>query len=286
MIDTDYFDLHCDTPYECFVRRTDLNDKSLAVNSFALPPFERYKQLFAVWIRDDAENPYPLYKNILNDFKEKIKTAPNNLTAYFSVEGGAVLEDNPERLYELKNDGICVLTLTWNGKNRIASGAHCTGGLTDFGRQVLRIMNEIGMICDLAHINREGFYEAVSIAERPIVTHACCDFLHKHPRNVTDEQLKIIAQKNGLIGLCLYPVFFGDGDVFENVYRHILHLLELDLENSISIGSDFDGADMADTLSDVSKIPTLYRYLSNRGIKNNVLDKIFYKNANNFFVNL
>ena len=142
------------------------------------------------------------------------------------------------------------------------------------------------MICDLAHMYRQGFFEAVSIAERPIVTHACCDFLHNHPRNLTDQQLKIIAQKNGLIGLCLYPVFLGDGDVFENVYRHIFHLLELDLEDSISIGSDFDGADMSDTLSDISKILTLYRYLSKRGIKNDVLDKVFYKNANNFFVNL
>lgn len=286
MIDTDYFDLHCDTPFECFVRGCTFDDESLAVNSFAVSTFEHYKQVFAVWIKDDTENPYQLYKSIIRDFRNKLCAAPRNLTPYFSVECGAVLEDNTDRLYELKEDGICALTLTWNGKNRIASGAHCTGGLTDFGKKVISVMNDINMVCDLAHINREGFYDAIEISKRPIITHACCDFLHKHPRNVTDEQIKLVAQRGGVIGLCLYPDFLGDGDAFECVYRHVYHMLDLGSADNICIGSDFDGADMSATLSDVSKIPDLYRYLSGRGLNKTILDKIFYKNANNFFANL
>ncbi len=278
--------MHCDTPYECYVKGWNFSDKALAVNVGDMALFERYKQVFAVWIKDDAENPYRLYKDILCNFKTQLQNAPSNLTPYFSVEGGAVLEDDTDRLYELKADGIIALTLTWNGKNRIASGVHSTGGITDFGRQVIDVMNRLGILCDLSHINTDGFFKAAEIAKCPIVTHACCDAVNKNPRNLSDEQMRLIAEKGGLIGLCLYPVFLGGDGVFESVYRHMYHMLDLGLEDNISIGSDFDGADMSDRLSGISKIPDLYRYLSVRGLENGILDKIFYKNANNFFANL
>ena len=286
MIFTRYFDLHCDTPYECYVKKCDFSDKTLAVNIGDMSHFECCKQIFAIWIKDDAENPYRLYKNILCNFKTQLQNAPGNLTPYFSVEGGAVLEDDTDRLYELKKDGITALTLTWNGKNRIASGAHAAGGITDFGRRVIDVMNKLGVLCDLSHINAEGFFEAVQIASRPIVTHACCDMINQNPRNLTDLQIRLVAERGGLIGLCLYPVFLGGEDVFESVYRHIYHLLDLGLGDNISIGSDFDGADMKKELSGISKIPDLNRYLSARGLEKSTLDKIFYKNADNFFANL
>ena len=102
------------------------------------------------------------------------------------------------------------------------------------------------------------------------------------PRNLTDEQLRLIGEKNGLIGLCFYPKFLG-GDVFEKIYENICRLQGLGLENNIAIGSDFDGADMLPELSDISKVPDLYTYLENRGISAETLKKIFYENAQNYF---
>ena len=83
------------------------------------------------------------------------------------------------------------------------------------------------------------------------------------------------------MGLCFYPEFLG-GDVPQKIYENIFHLLELEMENSIALGSDFDGADMAEGLCDITKIPYLYAELREKGISERVLDKIFYKNAENY----
>lgn len=276
-----YFDLHCDTPYECYFKKQDFLKNNLAVSGEKGAAFENWKQVFAVWIRDDREEPYTLYKAILKDFKEKLKCKFDNLTPYFSVEGGAVIEDNIDRLYELKKDGICALTLTWNGENRIAGGSKTDKGLTDFGKRVIFEMNSLNMLCDLSHLNEKSFYSAIELADYPIATHSNCCAVFDCPRNLKDNQLKLIAEKGGIVGLCFYPDFLG-GDVYGKIYENIYHMLELGMENNIAIGSDFDGADMTYELCDITKIPFLYAKLREKGIDETVLDKIFYKNAENY----
>lgn len=276
-----YFDLHCDTPYECYFKKQDFLKNSLAVSGEKGAVFDNWKQVFAVWIRDDLDEPYRLYKAILRDFKEKLSNKPDNLTPYFSVEGGAVLEDDTDRLYALKEDGVRILTLTWNGENRIAGGSKTEKGLTDFGKRVIRKMNGLKMLCDLSHLNEKSFYSAVELADYPLATHSNCKAVFDCPRNLSDNQLKLIAQKGGIVGLCLYPKFLG-GEVFDRLYRNIYHLLELGMENNIAVGSDFDGADMAAELCDISKIPLLRAKLHEKGLSETLLDKIFYKNAENY----
>lgn len=276
-----YFDLHCDTPYECYFKNQDFFENNLAVSGEKGAVFENWKQVFAVWIRDDQAEPYKLYNAILKDFKEKLKSKPDNLTPYFSVEGGAVIEDDTDRLYILKEDGICALTLTWNGENRIAGGSKSDKGLTDFGKRVIRDLNSLNMLCDLSHLNEKSFYSAIELADYPIATHSNCREVCNCPRNLSDNQLKLIAEKGGIVGLCFYPEFLG-GDVLEKLYRNIYHMLELGMENNIAIGSDFDGADMSGSLCDISKIPFLYDKLLKKGINKPILDKIFYKNAENY----
>ena len=112
-----------------------------------------------------------------------------------------------------------------------------------------------------------------------------------HPENTfvpisfTDEQLKLIADKGGIIGLCFFPGFLG-GDTFQKIYENIYHMLELGLENHIAIGSDFDGADMDSRLENIGDIPSLYFRLSEKGISDRVLNKIFYENAAKYMLNL
>ena len=276
-----YFDLHCDTPYECYFKNQDFFENNLAVSGEKGAVFENWKQVFAVWISDDQAEPYKLYNAILKYFKEKLKSKPDNLTPYFSVEGGAVIEDDTDRLYILKEDGICALTLTWNGENRIAGGSKSDKGLTDFGKRVIRDLNSLNMLCDLSHLNEKSFYSVIELADYPIATHSNCREVCNCPRNLSDNQLKLIAEKGGIVGLCFYPEFLG-GDVYEKLYANIFHFLELGMENNIAIGSDFDGADMSGSLCDISKIPFLYAKLNEKGIDKSVLDKIFYKNAENY----
>lgn len=281
-----FFDLHCDTPYECYKNSLPFDNSILAVTPEKGKEFCEWKQCFAVWIKDDLTAPFEFYKSVISEFKQKLKNKPKNLSSVFTVEGGAVIENDIGRISLLKNDGIRAVTLTWNGKNRIASGTLSQGGLTDFGVNVIKEMNRLSLACDVSHLNQESFWDVIKIAEFPYASHSCCSSICSHSRNLTDAQIKAITEKGGVIGICAYPVFLGEGDVFEQLYRHLYHLLDLGLENYIAFGSDFDGADMAYKLSDISQIPDLCDFLVKKGIENKIISKFFYKNAMNFFTRL
>ncbi len=278
-----YFDLHCDTAYELYKRSLPFCNKELSVTD--INSFENWVQTFAIWIKDDCKNPFGLYKNILNDIKQKLKNAPQSLTSIFSVEGGAVIETDLDRVEILKNDGIKMLTLTWNGENSIAGGCKTDNGLTNFGKSVIKKLNGLKIATDLSHLNQKSFYSAIDISKYPIASHSNCYDICQHPRNLTIEQIKLITEKNGVIGLTFYPLFLGE-NVFEKIYENIYFLCDNGLENHIALGSDFDGGEMDQNLNNIGKIPNLYNFLKSKGLNDALLDKIFYKNAYKFIAKL
>ena len=277
-----YFDLHCDTAYECCFKNKKFIKNDLAVSADKGAAFEKWSQVFAVWVRDDAEQPYKLYRTVLDEFKKKLNGISGNLTPYFAVEGGAVIGRDSDLLYTLKNDGVKYLTLTWNGENRIAGGSKTEKGLTRFGREIIKKLNSLKICCDLSHLNDKSFFLSIEQAEYPIASHSNCRAVCDVKRNLTDEQLKLIGQRNGIIGLCFYTKFLG-GDTVEKLYENICHTAELGLEDNISVGSDFDGAETGNPVKTVSGVPALYQALFEKGIGEDLLDKIFYKNAQNYF---
>ncbi len=280
-----YFDLHCDTPFECYTKNQQLYVNQLSISGEQGSIFQEWTQVFAIWIKDDCENPFLLYKKILGDFKLKLKAAPKNLKPLFAVEGGAVLEKDADRLYILKNDGIRLLTPTWNGENCIAGGVDSNKGLTDFGKTVIKKINQLKIGCDLSHIGEKSFFDIIDYADFPLATHSNCKKICNHKRNLTDTQIRLICDRGGIIGLCFYPTFLG-GDVFQKIYENIFHLADMGFEDNISIGSDFDGAEMDKKLDKLSKIPDLYAFLKAKGLKDSLLYKIFYENANNYIAKL
>ncbi len=278
-----YFDLHCDTAYECYVRKQPLLQNDLAISVKQGAAFEDWRQVFAVWVRDDQPAPFSFYRAVLSDFQEKIKQKPKTLTPFLAVEGGAVIGEDLDLLDILREDGVCMLTLTWNGQNALAGGTLSDGELTALGGRAIERLNRLGMGCDLSHLNDRSFYAAVEKAEYPLATHSNCRALKAHPRNLTDEQLCLIGEKNGLIGLCFYPAFLGDGDPCDLIFRHLVHLCELGLENHVAVGSDFDGAVMHESLDCLSKVPSLYEALHQKGLPEDFLRKFFFENAKNYF---
>lgn len=128
-----YFDLHCDTPYECYFKNQPFSANNLAVSGKKGAEFESWRQVFAVWIRDDIPEPFELYSEIMRDIKLKLKAAPKNLQPLFAVEGGAVIGKDLKLLEMLKSDGVRYLTLTWNGENAIAAAAAPIKGLRASG---------------------------------------------------------------------------------------------------------------------------------------------------------
>lgn len=280
-----FLDLHCDTAFELYKSNLPFENTRLAVNKNSGYSFQKWVQTFAVWIDDNAERPFELYKNILKDIKNKLKNKPENLTPIFTVEGGWVLENDVERLQILKNDGIKMLTPTWNGENPIGGGCESEKGLTNFGKDVIKKLNLLKIATDLSHLNTKTFYKALENADIPIATHSNCFEVCPHPRNLTLEQIKLLAEKDGIIGLTFYPMFLGE-DVFEKIYQNIFILCDENLENNIALGSDFDGAQMDAKLNKTEKIPTLYSFLEQRGIEKYLLDKIFFENGYKFIAKL
>ena len=97
--------------------------------------------------------------------------------------------------------------------------------------------------------------------------------------------MRLIAQKDGIIGLTFFPPFLGE-NIFEKIYENIYYLCENELENHIAIGSDFDGAKMQRCLSGVDNVPRLFEYLYRKGLQKELLNKIFYNNAEKIFVSI
>ena len=280
-----YFDFHCDTAFELLKQNTNFTNTDLAVNFQGGEHFENWFQTFAIWIDDTLQYPFQIYQKTLENLKEKLKNKPQNLTPIFSVEGGSLIEGDLEKLDLLKKDKIRFLTLTWNGENAIGGGLESDKDLTDFGKKVIAKLNDLKIATDLSHANKKTFYSAIEIADFPIETHSNCFEIHPHKRNLTLEQMRLIAQKNGIIGLNFYPPFLGQ-NVFEKIFENIYYLCQNGLENNIAIGSDFDGAKMSKKLDKINKIPYLYEFLSNKGLKRSILDKIFFENGYNYIAKM
>lgn len=280
-----YFDLHADTVYRCLGENLDFNDKALHITADKASAFDEWYQCFAVFIEDGIAEPFKYYKKAVSFLKKEFESKPKNLTPILAVEGGLLIENDLSRIETMHNDGIRALTLTWNAENQIAGGTYSDVGLKDFGKDVIKELNRFEIMVDLAHINKNSYYQALELADKPVITHTCLECFNEHRRNIDDHQIKALVQKNGIMGLCFYPLFLGKGDVFENIYKNVYHILDLGYEDYLCIGSDFDGCKLSDRLADISYIPSLYEYLKSRNIDKETLDKIFFYNAYNFFKN-
>ncbi len=277
-----FFDLHCDTAYEMYVKNKGFSNNGLCISKNGENLFENWVQTFAVWISEDVENPFLFYKNVLSHLKKHLC---GRVKPIFAVEGGSVIGNNPDLLFTLKEDGVRFITLTWNGENLIAGGVNSEKGLTLFGKTVINKMNSLNIACDLSHLNKKSFYSAISLAKKPLATHSNCRAVCDVPRNLTDEQIRLIAEKNGIIGLNFFPSFLG-GEFYTSIYKNIVHICEMGLEDNIGIGSDFDGALMPCEMPNVAAVPFLYEKLHQMGLEKRLLNKIFYENALKYTLNL
>jgi len=140
--------------------------------------------------------------------------ARGHIAALLGVEGGHAIENSLEKLDSLHALGVRYMTLTWNNGNDwagSATDARRAGALTAFGRQVVRRMNELGMLVDVSHVSDSTFWDVIATSSRPVIaSHSACRALAHHPRNLTDEQLRALARTGGLVGIVFYPVFLDD----------------------------------------------------------------------------
>ena len=204
-----------------------------------------------------------------------------------SIEGGEPLLGSLAALRMFYRLGVRAMGLTWSFRNELGNGTgekHPTGGLTDFGLSVIEEMNKLGMIVDVSHLNDQGFWDVVNNNKNVfIASHSNCRSLCSNPRNLTDEMIKAIAERKGVIGMNFLPYFIlpreeitnGKKATVKNLIDHVDHIAELVGTGHLGLGSDFDGIPYPpDGLEDAGKMINITIELSNRGYSDNDIRKI------------
>lgn len=300
-----FFDLHCDTLYEMYSQKCSLYQNNLHIDLQKGSCFSPWYQVFAIWIPDvlRGEKALSFFEDVLGYSKEQEKknkkyialvrdkcqadkaVSKGKCAAILAVEGGAVLAGDLENINRMATHGVKVITLTWNESNELGNGCFSkdTGGLTTLGKQAVKIMSKHGIITDVSHLNEAGFWDVADIAEKPfIASHSVSATVNNHPRNLTDKQFAQIRDCGGVVGVNLCKDQLGRLD-FETVYHHIAHFCEQSGENTVAIGSDFDGTTLQPPWNNVTVMEQLAGFLLKKGFSYKLVDKIFFENAYNFF---
>ncbi len=211
-------------------------------------------------------------------------------------EGGEFLDGSISALRMFARLGLRLLTLTWSERNSLGDGAAesgTRGGLTSFGKQVVKECGDLGVIVDTSHISEAGFWDVVDEIDEPFVaSHSNCHALYAHPRNLTDDQIKAIAESGGIVGITLNPEYLGpegqendggegDGDGQDEgqatvaaVCDHIIHAIEVAGEESVGLGTDFDTFTGAVPIAGVQDLHLVTAELLKRGVSGKSLHGI------------
>lgn len=220
-------------------------------------------------------------KKDLDSFKD------GELKILIAIEGGEALGGKIEILHSLYELGVRSLTLTWNQRNELADGADEEPdgkGLSVFGKNVIREMNKLGMVIDVSHLAEKGFWDVLETTKSPIIaSHSCCGGLNKHPRNLSDDQLRALAKNGGVIGINYCPEFLTKDHLnadLSDVIKHIVHAVEIMGSEHVGLGSDFDGIDNTPRgLEDVTKVSNIVKALESEGFNPGEIGNIM---GNNF----
>ncbi len=214
-------------------------------------------------------------------------------SVFLGLENGSPIGKSLDRLREFYDKGVRYMTLCHNGDNEICDSAASVvktwHGLSPFGKEVIEEMNRLGMLIDVSHISDEAFYDVLKYSTRPVVaTHSCCRALCNHPRNMTDDMIRALADKGGVIQINFYPVFLEEGYIdvpsYKYIVDHIDHVVRLVGINHVGLGSDFDGIDVVpEGLEDVSMFSKIFEEMRRRGYTEDDIEKVASRNFFNVF---
>jgi len=200
-----------------------------------------------------------------------------NLAVILAIENSDAVEGSLNILRMLFKLGVRSIGLTHNPRSLAADGvgeSRTGGGLTNFGVQLIEEMNNLGILVDLAHISEKGFWDALEVSRKPvIVSHGNCKALCDHRRNLTDEQIRGLASKRGVIGVTFVPAFVDEKKPsISRLIDHIDHIVDIAGVDYVGIGSDFDGG--GTLLKDVTELPKITENLLERGYAEKEVKKI------------
>jgi len=226
------------------------------------------------------------------------------VAALMGIEGGHAIEDSLAALRMFYKLGVRYMTLTHTNTNNWADSAGGIGnpaekrynGLSDFGKEVVREMNRLGMMVDISHVSDDTFRACIQVSQAPLIaSHSSARALTNVPRNMTDDMLKAIAQKGGVVMVNFYngfinteyakpgmpvPTKAAETATMEMLMQHFEHMIKVAGIDHVGIGSDFDGVDgkLPPGMEDISKLPTITYELLKRGYSEANVKKVLGEN--------
>ena len=263
-------DTHNDFPSASIEKKVSLDENLLGKTHTDL---SRMKQggvdaeMFSIFCGPEQLQPYAFANREMDSVYEWVRRNPKKmmlvktpadlqqalkekkLATMMGVEGGHMIEDKIENLDALYIRGARYMTLTWNNSTSWATSAADETtkgdslpfkGLTDFGKQVVKRMNELGMMVDVSHVGEKTFWDAVNISAKPIIaSHSCVWNLCPHRRNLKDDQIKAIAKSGGVIFLNFYAGFIDSNYIKNADLFRLKHKAEIDSLISLNTQPDY-----------------------------------------------
>lgn len=246
----------------------------------------------------EITNNFDLFKIVrkYDDIESAIDS--NKFAVIIGSEGLSYIGKNIDLLNVLYMFGVRHASLTWNEENELATGVSGdpNRGLTQIGKKAIKRLEQLGMIVDVSHANDKTFWDICDITTKPIIaSHSNCRALCNAKRNLTDEQLRAIAQKGGVVGLNAFADFVADNKEERDIYHladHLDHMVEIMGIDHVGLGFDFDDYLTGETLSffaegdspstiefeNITKVPKLIEIFKERGYCEEDIEKIKYKN--------
>lgn len=211
----------------------------------------------------------------------------NILSGFLGIEGGEALEGSYENLDRVYQEGVRLITLTWNYENELGYPSKDPMDrdkpLKAFGKETVKRMEEMGIMIDLSHLSDGGFWDVMQLTKTPvIVSHSNCRALKNHHRNLTDQMIRAIGEKGGVIGVNFAPYFLsGNEEVsrIDDLLRHMEHMIRCGGEDVVALGSDFDGITGSLEIKDAGTYQKLIEKMEVRGYHYDRIEKIAFKNA-------
>lgn len=302
---TRVFDLHCDTIYQGVTKGWDLEKSKGAIDLGKLRRGAYLAQTFAMWTPPMGGWAYTKkcnhkFDQWMKEYEGDIEQATTaqeileidgkgKVAAVLSIEGLRPLHGDLEKIRTLHEWGVRILGLTWWRSNEFAGSSTDPDetkrkGLTEGGREAILLANELGMVIDVSHASDDVVREVAELSGDPfIASHSCARALKDHQRNLSDELLKLIASKGGVVGVNVYVGFLSDepgGSVKRSVYiDHVMHMVDVMGVDHVAMGSDFDGATTPIGLKHGGHMQLVAHDLIDRGLSQDDVDKIMYLNA-------
>lgn len=306
-----YIDFHCDT----LMRAWELGAEQISVLPEAMVDVARLEksgcmaQFFSIFMMpqpvqpDSDDNGYiekllQIFRaslggnlvsaNNLQDYRAN--QAAGKISGFLTLEDGRAVGGSMEKLEQFYEEGVRLITLTWNYVNCFGSpnsfdSTVMAKGLTPFGKDAVRRMQELGMLVDVSHLSDGGFRDVVDVTDRPfIASHSNCRALNPHPRSMTDEMIRTLADRGGVMGINFSPLFLRQdihdpGSHIADMVRHLQHMVQVGGLEVAAVGSDLDGIEGALEIGSADRMHLLFDALERAGFHEREIEQIAWKNA-------